>query len=143
MNFQLLKGKFTLEEIKQLNPLVLALIGDAVYEVFIRTYLVEKNRGLNVHKVHVKTVSYVKAKAQSEYMKIIIDDLEDDEMAIFKRGRNSKSHTPKNSDVADYRWATGFEALIGYLYLCEKEEKLNYILSKIVKYEEDKNDFES
>ncbi|HAG45075.1 MAG TPA: Mini-ribonuclease 3, partial [Clostridium sp.] len=83
MNFQLLKGKFTLEEIKQLNPLVLALIGDAVYEVFIRTYLVEKNRGLNVHKVHVKTVSYVKAKAQSEYMKIIIDDLEDDEMAIF------------------------------------------------------------
>ena len=140
MEFQLLKGKLTIDEVKQLNPLVLALIGDAVYEVFIRTYLVEKNRGLNVHKLHVKTVSYLKAEGQSEFMKVILDDLEDDEMAIFKRGRNCKSHAPKNADVTDYRWATGFESLIGYLYLTEKEDRLIFILNKIIYYEEEKDD---
>lgn len=132
MEFDLLKGKFTEEQAKFLNPLVLALIGDGVYEVFIRTYLVEKNRDMNVHKIHLKAVAHVKAEAQSKFMKMIIDELSEDELSIFKRGRNTKSSTPKNADVADYRWATGFEALIGYLYILDKSDRLNYLLNKIM-----------
>lgn len=133
MEFQLLKGRFTEEEAKFLNPLVLALIGDAVYEVFIRTYIVSENKTMNVHKIHIKTVAHVKAKAQSKYMKHIIEYLNEDEMAIFKRGRNTKSNVPKNADIGEYRWATGFEALIGYLYILNKEERLDYLLNEIIK----------
>lgn len=143
MDFDLIKNKFSETDIIQLNPLVLALAGDAVYEVFIRTYLIEKFRGMNVNKLHKKTVSYVKAKSQCEYMKQIIDELNEKEMAIFKRGRNSKSHTPKNGDVIEYKWATGFEALIGYLYLSGETRRLDYILTKIIRYEEEKTNVES
>ncbi len=133
MEFNMLKGKFTTEGAKQLNPLVLALVGDAVYEVFIRTYLVEKNREMNAHKIHVKAVEHVKAHAQSEYMKFIIEDLDDEELSIFKRARNSKSGTtPKNGDLIEYKWATGFEALVGFLFLSEKNDRLNYIFEKII-----------
>ncbi|EQB85910.1 ribonuclease-3 family protein [Clostridium punense] len=132
MEFNLLKGKFTEEEAKFINPLVLALIGDGVYEVFIRTYLVSKNKEMNVHKIHLKAVAFVKAEAQSTYMKQIVDDLTEEELSIFKRGRNTKSAAPKNADVTNYRWATGFESLIGYLYILDKMDRLNYILNKIV-----------
>ncbi|MCB2295837.1 Mini-ribonuclease 3 [Clostridium algoriphilum] len=133
MEFDLLKGKFTIEQVKQLNPLVLALVGDAIYEVFIRTYLVEKNRDMNVHKIHVKAVGYVKAHAQSEYMKSIIENLDEEELRIFKRARNSKSGSiPKNADLNEYKWATGFEALVGFLYLSEENKRLNYIFEEII-----------
>jgi len=133
MEFNILKGKFTTDEVKLLNPLVLALVGDAVYEVFIRAYLVEKNRDMNAHKIHIKAVSYVKAHAQSEYMKFLIEILNEEELSIFKRARNSKSGTtPKNANLNEYKWATGFEALVGYLYLSEKNERLNCILGKII-----------
>lgn len=132
MEFNLLKGKFTEEEAKFINPLVLALIGDGVYEVFIRTYLVSKNKEMNVHKIHLKAVAFVKAEAQSAYMKQIVDELTEEELSIFKRGRNTKSTAPKNADVTNYRWATGFETLIGYLYILDKMDRLNYILNKIV-----------
>ena len=135
MEFNILKNKFTTEQAKLLNPLVLALVGDAVYEVFIRTYLIEKHRDMNAHKIHVKAVEHVKAHAQSEYMKFIIEDLSDEELSIFKRARNSKSgSTPKNADLNEYKWATGFEALVGYLYLSEKNERLNCIFDKIIKF---------
>lgn len=132
MEFNLLKGKFTEEEAKFINPLVLALIGDGVYEVFIRTYLVSQNKEMNVHKIHLKAVDFVKAEAQSTYMKQIVDELTEEELSIFKRGRNTKSAAPKNADVTNYRWATGFESLIGYLYILDKMDRLNYILNKIV-----------
>lgn len=133
MEFNMLKGKFTRDEVKLLNPLVLALVGDAVYEVFIRAYLVEENRDMNAHKIHIKAVSYVKAHAQSEYMKFLIEGLSEEELSIFKRARNSKSGTtPKNADLNEYKWATGFEALVGFLYLSEEKERLNYIFEKIV-----------
>ena len=135
MEFNILKNKFTTEQAKLLNPLVLALVGDAVYEVFIRTYLIEKHRDMNAHKIHVKAVEHVKAHAQSEYMKFIIEDLSDEELSIFKRARNSKSgSTPKNADLNEYKWATGFEALVGYLYLSEQNERLNCIFEKIIKF---------
>ncbi|MBU3111734.1 Mini-ribonuclease 3 [Clostridium lacusfryxellense] len=135
MEFNILKGKFTIQQVKQLNPLVLAIVGDAIYEVFIRTYLVERNRDMNAHKIHVKAIEYVKAHAQSEYMKIIIDDLDEEELTMFKRGRNAKSATtPKNADLNDYKWATGFEALMGFLYLSEKNDRLNEIFERIINH---------
>ena len=136
MEFNMLKGKFTMQQAKLLNPLVLAIVGDAIYEVFIRTYLVEKNRDMNAHKIHVKAVEYVKAHAQSEYMKLLIEDLDEEELGIFKRARNSKSATtPKNANLNEYKWATGFEALVGYLYLSEKNERLNCIFEKIINFD--------
>ena len=134
MEFDLMKGKFTRDEARQLNPLVLAFVGDAIYEVFVRTYIVNENREMNVHKLHVKAISFVKAHSQSEFMKKLIDELIEEEMWIYKRGRNAKAGTvPKNADVCEYRIATGFEALIGFLYLTEQNERLNYFFDKIVK----------
>ena len=110
--------EFTEKEARLLNPLQLALIGDGVYELFIRNSILSKNLELSAHKMHVKAIGYVKAKSQSSIMHEIEDKLTENESYIFKRGRNTKSATvPKNADVRDYRMATGFEALVGYLYL--------------------------
>ncbi|MBV7274490.1 Mini-ribonuclease 3 [Clostridium thailandense] len=133
MNFNLLKDKFTKADARQINPLVLAFIGDAIYEVFVRTYLVDRNRDMSVHKLHVKAIEFVKAHAQSEFIKKIEEELNEEEIYFFKRGRNSKSGTvPKNADVQEYRTATGFETLIGFLYITEQNERLNYLLELIV-----------
>ncbi len=136
MEFDILKGKFTINEARGLNPLVLAFIGDAIYEVFVRTYLVDNNRYMSAHKLHVKAVSFVKAHAQSQIMKKIEDKLTEEEYSIFKRGRNSKSGTvPKNAQVQEYRVATGFETLIGFLYITEQVDRLNELLEMIIKLE--------
>ncbi len=110
------------------SPLTLAFVGDAVYELYVRTRLM-KFGSLNVNKLHKLAIKYVKAGAQAQSMHAIIDILSEDEIAIYKRGRNTKSATvPKNADMADYRCATGFEALIGYLYLNEQENRLYEIM---------------
>lgn len=133
MNFSLLKGKFTKQNVRQINPLVLAFVGDAIYEVFIRTYLVDKNKDMLVHKLHVEAIKFVKAHAQSDFVKKLETELSEEEIYFFKRGRNAKSGTvPKNADVQEYRFATGFETLMGFLYLTEQEERLNYLLNVIV-----------
>lgn len=125
--------EFTLKDARLLNPLQLALIGDAVYELYIRNYILSKNLELSAHKIHVKAIGYVKAKSQSKIMHLIEEDLTEDESYIFKRGRNAKSATvPKNANVRDYRMATGFEALIGYLHLTGEHERLDYIMTKAV-----------
>jgi mini-ribonuclease III len=137
MELNFLKYDLSKNEAKQLNPLVMAFIGDAVYEVFIRNFIVNENRDMNVHKLHVKVISYVKAHSQSEFMKRILDTLNDEESAIFKRGRNAKSGSvPKNANVTEYRMATGFEALIGYLYVTSQYDRLNEIMGKIIKEDE-------
>ncbi|MDP4177561.1 MAG: Mini-ribonuclease 3 [Bacillota bacterium] len=137
MDFDILKGKFSVNEARQLNPITLAFIGDAAYEIFVRTYIVNKNREMSVHKLHIEAVSFVKAHSQSGFMKKIEGLLNEEEIGIFKRGRNSKSSTvPKNADVQEYRMATGFEALIGFLYLTEQNERLNYLLNIIVNLKE-------
>lgn len=129
---------FTAKEARLLNPLQLALIGDAVYELFIRNYILAKNLELSAHKIHVKAIGYVKAKSQSTIMHLLEDDLTEEEDYIFRRGRNAKSATvPKNANVRDYRMATGFEALIGYLHLIGDYERLNYIMNKAVMTELD------
>ncbi len=125
--------QFEEKEARGLNPLQLALIGDGVFEIFIRNYILSSNSDLSAHKIHIKAISYVKAKSQSWIMHCIQEELNEEETYIFKRGRNAKSATvPKNADVRDYRMATGFEALIGYLYLTGKTDRLNYFLNKSI-----------
>ncbi|WP_294390037.1 ribonuclease III domain-containing protein [uncultured Clostridium sp.] len=122
--------EFTEKEARLLNPLQLALIGDGVYELFIRNSILSNNLELSAHKMHVKAIGYVKAKSQSIIMHAIEDKLTENESYIFKRGRNTKSATvPKNADVRDYRMATGFEALVGYLYLIGDIERLEFIFN--------------
>lgn len=112
-----------------LSPLVLAYIGDGVYELFVRNKIVEQFPTTPPSKLHKLSSSHVKAHAQSNSMKAIEPILSEKELAIYKRGRNSKSATvPKNADVTDYRRATGFEALIGYLYLNKENERLSEIM---------------
>ena len=105
------------KEATEFSPLVLAYIGDAVYELMIRSILVLRgNRPVN--KLNKDATSLVKAAAQSEIVKLISDNLSEEEYIVFKRGRNSSPHTmAKNASVSDYKYATGFEALIGFLYL--------------------------
>lgn len=125
--------EFTEKEARLLNPLQLALIGDGVYELFIRNAILSNNLELSAHKIHVKAIGYVKAKSQSIIMHEIEDKLTENESYIFKRGRNAKSATvPKNADVRDYRMATGFEALIGYLYLIGDTERLKFIFNTAI-----------
>ena len=122
--------EFTEKEARLLNPLQLALVGDGVYELFIRNSILSNNLELSAHKMHVKAIGYVKAKIQSIIMHEIEDKLTENESYIFKRGRNAKSATvPKNADVRDYRMATGFEALVGYLYLIGDTERLEFIFN--------------
>jgi ribonuclease-3 family protein len=133
MEFELFGKRLGKDEARQLNPLALAFLGDAVYELSVRGNLVVKNNQLSAHKLHVKAISYVKAHAQSEAMKSIMDMLTEDELAIYKRGRNTKSATvPKNADVQEYRTATGFEALVGYLYITDQEQRLKELLVGII-----------
>ena len=125
--------EFSKNEAKQLNPLQLAIIGDAVYEVFIRTYILSSNVDLSANKIHRKAIGYVKAQAQAEIIHVVEEELSEEEEYIYKRGRNAKSQTvPKNADVRDYRMATGFEALVGYLYLIGDKERLDFIMGKSV-----------
>lgn len=109
-------------DIKEYSPLALAYIGDAVYELVIRSVVLsEGNR--QVQKMHKRTSSMVQASAQAHMVTVLNDRLSEEEHAVYKRGRNAKSMSPaKNQSVSDYHKATGFEALIGYLYL-KKEWK--------------------
>lgn len=113
---------------EQLSPLTLAFVGDAVYEVFIRTRLA-KDVNMQSAKLHRKAIHYVSAVAQSAIVHSIEGEFTEEETAVYKRGRNAHTHTSaKNADITDYRHATGFEALIGYLYLKKESVRLNEIL---------------
>lgn len=112
------------KETNSYSPLTLAYLGDAVFEIVIRTVIVEKKSG-TVKSLHRLSSSLVNAKAQAELMSRIMDVLTEEERSVFKRGRNAKSHSvAKHADIHDYRTATGFEALMGYLYLNGRMERL-------------------
>ncbi len=122
----------TIEEVKQLSPLTWAYVGDAVYELYIRTHLINTTK-LKPHELHIKSIKYVKAKAQAELLQQLEDILTEEEKDIVRRGRNTKiNHIAKNATVQDYIYATAFEALIGYLYLTKQEQRLETIFNKIV-----------
>ena len=114
-----LKQKFDLETLDpdRLSPLMLAYVGDAIYEAVVRTILM-KTGGMSTKNVNKKAISLVSAKAQSAMMEALEPELTEKEAMVLERGRNAHSATmAKNASVADYRRATGFEALMGYLYL--------------------------
>ena len=116
-----LKELFHLEDqdLRSYSPLTLAYIGDGVYELIIRTILVKKGN-CPVNRLHKKASSHVKAGAQSAIMEVIEEELTPEELSVYRRGRNAHSPTmAKHATMADYRRATGFEALMGYLYLKE------------------------
>ena len=124
MQGQYMQELFRMQEvdIKEYSPLALAYIGDAVYELIIRSLVLnEGNR--QVQKMHKRTSSMVQASAQARIITALNDRLTEEDHAVYKRGRNAKSMSPaKNQSVSDYHKATGFEALMGYLYL-KKEWK--------------------
>ncbi|MGP1612768.1 MAG: Mini-ribonuclease 3 [Catonella sp.] len=112
------------KDLRSFSPLTLAYIGDAVYEIIVRTIIVEKGNA-PVNKLHHKASSLVKALAQREAMEKILPFLTEEEETVYKRGRNAKSYTSaKNASIIDYRVATGFEALVGFLYLAGRNARL-------------------
>ena len=126
----IIEPKRTEEEVNFLNPLVWAYIGDSVYELFIRTNLVN-NSNEKVHKLHVNAVKFVKAAGQAKILKAIEKELTEEEQNIVRRTRNTQNHhIAKNATPAEYSYATAFEGLIGYLYLNKRDERLKYILSR-------------
>ena len=111
-------------EPSQLSPLVLAYIGDSIYDLVIKTWVIEQGN-MQVNKLNKKTSSIVKAESQSAMIGVIEPMLSVHEEAVYKRGRNAKSYTSaKNASIGDYRRATGFEALMGYLYLSGQYERM-------------------
>lgn len=121
----------TKEEINLLSPLIWAYIGDCVYELYIRTKLVNETN-YKPHKLHIEAIKYVKAKSQAELLEKIYEHLTDEEKEIVRRGRNVQNHhLPKNSNVHEYMYATAFEALLGYLYLTGNSSRIKEILNLI------------
>lgn len=117
-----------------LSPLVYAYIGDAVYELFVRNKIIAENPDLTPYLYYLKTTMYVRASSQAIAIKRLYEELDEDEKRVVKRGRNAKSKTiPKNAKLSDYKYATALETLIGYLYLQNNIDRLNYILSQVYK----------
>ena len=116
------------------NVLALAYIGDAVYSVYIRKYLIDKGI-CKVDKLQKESVDFVSAKAQAKFIDDMInsDFLNDDELEIFYRARNHKgTRHPKNTDIITYKYSTGFEAIIGYLYMNHNNDRLNEFINFIL-----------
>lgn len=117
------------EDALQYSPLVWAYMGDAIYEAFIREYVIKQGLCKN-GLLHKKSIKFVSAKGQCNILKAIEEHLTEEELDIVRRGRNSNPHsTAKNADIIEYKYATGFEALVGFLYLTEQKDRLNEILN--------------
>lgn len=117
---------------KDKNVLTLAYIGDAIYEVYIRKFLIDQGIS-KVNSLQKTAINYVSAKNQAKFVTILINDnfFNDIELEIIKRARNHKSRIPKNTDIITYKYATSLEAVIGYLYLENKIDRINLIMEKI------------
>lgn len=117
--------------LREYSALVFAYIGDAVFELAVRTHVVlAGNR--KVKDLHHDTVEMVKAQSQAQFIREIYNELNEEEKDIVMRGRNSKSTPPKHADRSDYQLSTGFEALLGYLYLKGDEERLHELVEKVL-----------
>jgi ribonuclease-3 family protein len=120
-------------DVKLMNVITLAYLGDAVYELYVREYLIKKGI-VYADDLQREEVKYVSAKSQVRILKYLMDNniLTDLELDVVKRGRNYKrSYHPKNTDIITYKMSTGFEALIGYLYVNDNKERLNEIFKYI------------
>lgn len=119
----------------EINILVLAYLGDTIYENYVRKYLIFKGIS-NVNDLQKESINYVSAKSQAKFLQDMIDDnfLSEEELSVVRRARNYKNNShPKNCDVITYKYATGLEALIGYLELENKSERIDKIMSFILK----------
>ncbi len=115
----------------QYSPLALAYIGDSVFDLLVKTHFVLK-KNMQAEKYHKAVTEIVKAKSQAKFVEEIKDSLTEDELDIYKRGRNQTTHSKaKNASMSEYRRATGFEALVGYLYLSGKKERLDYLMDRL------------
>ena len=120
-------------DIREYNIKTLAYMGDAVYELYIREYIVKNSREV-ASKLHRKTIKYVSAKAQEYVINNIYEMLTEEEKEIYKRGRNANANTvPKNTDIVVYKKATGFEAIIGYLYFTGQNRRLKDIINQSIR----------
>ena len=116
------------KDVNLMSPLTWAYVGDCVYELYIRTMLINKTN-LKPHKLHIETIKYVRAQSQAKFLKKIYEDLTEEEKDIVRRGRNAENHhLPKNCDFQYYIHSTAFEALIGYLYLTKNEKRIKELL---------------
>ncbi len=117
---------------RDINSLSLAYLGDAVYELYIRLYLLDSNKKVN--DLQKEAINYVSAKAQSKFLDNMIDNnfLTEEEINIVKRARNHKSHPSKSADIITYKKSTGLEALIGYLKIKKDDERIEKIMKYIV-----------
>lgn len=126
-----IKKKFSCKavDIRSYSPLTLAYIGDAVYDLIIRSVIVER-ANKPPDKLHKTVIRYVNAKTQAQMVEVLEDELSEEEIAVYRRGRNAKSYTTaKNASVAQYRKATGLEALFGYLYMNGEMDRLLSLVS--------------
>ncbi len=124
-------------DIRTYSPLSLAYIGDAVYDLVIRTYVLSFGNTDN-RKLHKKTTEYVSARAQAHIVENLLPHLTEEETDIYKRGRNAKPHSgAKNASESEYLKATGLEALIGWLYLSEKEDRMLELIHMAIHIIED------
>lgn len=133
------KAAVTTIDTSMMDGAALAFIGDAVYEIYVRKHvLAEAGRGhqsmaLKVDALHHGTVQFVNAEAQALAIKAMADDLTEEEQAVVRRARNHKPHSvPKHADVMDYKWATAFEALVGYLYLTGETEEMEKVIRRAI-----------
>ncbi len=120
------------KQINQMSPLTWAYVGDAVYELYVRYYLVD-NTNLKPNNLHKEAIKYVKAKAQAEILYKLQDYLTEEEQDVVRRARNTQNHhLPKNANVQEYMYATALEGLIGYLYLTKQNDRLDEIFKIIL-----------
>ena len=128
-------NKISKDDVNSLNILSLAYIGDSIWEVYVRNYVISKNKYSKVNKLHRESINLVKAKVQADMIKSLKENnmLDDDMLSVVMRGRNSANNPPKNANVQDYNYATGFEAMIGYLYITENYNKLDEIVKFCLK----------
>ena len=114
----------------QYSALSLAYLGDSIYEIYVRSFLLSESDS-KVNDLHKKATKFVCASAQAEFYRRIEGMLTEEEIAVFHRGRNTKSHPPKNAQMSDYRTATGVETLLGYLYLQNRSERISELMQKL------------
>lgn len=138
----MLSGKISGDEKNKMmySPAQLAYAGDAVYELLVRSYIIQ-NYDTNVNKMHRLAVKFVKANAQAYLISKLEANLTEEEKRIVKRGRNAKvTSSPKNAELMDYRYATGFEALFGYLYLNNEFDRLMQLFNRVIEILNEKDE---
>ncbi len=121
------------KQINQMSPLTWAYVGDAVYELYVRSYLIDTTN-LKPNNLHKESIKYVKARAQAEILSNLQEILTEEEREVVRRARNTQNHhLPKNANVQEYMYATALEGLIGYLYLTKQTKRLDELFKLILK----------